>query len=114
MRLGLGDHPEGERKRAYVYGDSWEETHRKWIELADYLAYWLEEVIKPNREEATYSAYSLSSRLYVTPGIGKKQVHKLTVRQTQEWLNKIPGACQCCAQKKDARRKVLRGRGLLR
>jgi hypothetical protein len=76
--------------------------------VADYLAYWLEEVIKPNREEATYSAYSLSSRLYVIPGIGKKQVHKLTVRQTQEWLNKIPGACQCCAQKKDARRKVPR------
>jgi integrase len=116
--------PEGERKRAYVYGDSWEETHRKWIELkakadkqpiatktptvAEYLTYWLEEVIKPNREEATYSAYSLSSRLYVILGIGKKQVHKLTVRQTQEWLNKIPGACQCCAQKKDARRKVPR------
>lgn len=73
--------------------------------VAEYLAYWLEEVIKPNREDATYSAYELASRLHIIPGIGKKRIDKLTVRETQTWLNKIPGNCQCCAQKKDAKRK---------
>jgi integrase len=114
--------PEGEYKRAYVYGDSWEETHKKWVKLkakaaegvpiattaptvAEYLAYWLEEVIKPNREDATHSAYELASRLHIIPGIGRKRIDKLTVRETQAWLNKIPGNCQCCAQKKDAKRK---------
>ena len=114
--------PEGEYKRAYVYGDSWEETHKKWVKLkakaaegvpiattaptvAEYLAYWLEEVIKPNREDATHSAYELASRLHIIPGIGRKRIDKLTVREMQAWLNKIPGNCQCCAQKKDAKRK---------
>jgi hypothetical protein len=71
----------------------------------EYLGYWLEELIEPNREDATNSAYELASRLHIIPGIGKKRIDKLTVRETQAWLNKIPGNCQCCAQKKDAKRK---------
>ena len=72
--------------------------------VAEYLAYWLEEVIKPNREDNTYSHYELMSRLHIIPGIGKKRIDKLTVRETQAWLNKLPGNCQCCAQEKDAKR----------
>lgn len=115
--------PEGERKRKYVYGKTREETNAAWVELkakadkmpipattptvAEYNRYWLEEVIKPNREDGTYSAYELSSRLYIIPGIGKKKIDakKLTVRVTQTWLNTLAVTCQCCAQKKDARRK---------
>jgi hypothetical protein len=75
-----------------------------------YLTYWLEEVIRPNREDNTYSAHELSSRLYIIPGIGKKKIDpkQLTVRVTQAWLNKIPDTCQCCAQGKDAARTVPR------
>ncbi len=40
------------------------------------------------------------SRLHIIPGIGKKRIDKLTVRETQAWLNKLPGTCQCCAQGK--------------
>jgi integrase len=113
--------PSGERKRDWVYGDTREEVHDKWLKLhaaakrgpvvtksptvAEYLAYWLAEVIKPNREDSTYSHYELMSRLHIVPGIGKKRIDKLTVRETQAWINKIPGNCQCCAQKKDAKRR---------
>lgn len=108
--------PDGQRKRKYVYGNTWEDTHAAWVELkakaakqpipvkaptvAEYLTYWLTEVIKPNREDGTYSAYELSSRLHVIPGIGKKRIDKLTVRETQAWLNKLSGICQCCAHKR--------------
>jgi hypothetical protein len=39
--------------------------------VAEYLAYWLEEFIEPNREDGTYSAYELASRLNIILGIGK-------------------------------------------
>jgi Phage integrase, N-terminal SAM-like domain len=56
---------------------------------------WLAEIIRPNREDSTYSHYELMSRLHVIPGIGKKRIDKRTVRDTQAWLNKLPGTCQC-------------------
>jgi hypothetical protein len=31
------------------------------------------------------------SRLHGVPGIGMKRIDKLTVRETQTWLNKLPG-----------------------
>jgi integrase len=113
--------PDGQRKRKYVYGKTREETHAKWVDLkskaakqpiatktptvTEYLTYWLNEIIKPNREDNTYSHYELMSRLHVIPGIGKRSIDKLTVRQAQAWLNEIPGNCQCCAQGKDAKRR---------
>ena len=71
--------------------------------LAEYLAYWLAEVIKPNREPNTYSQYELFSRRYILPGLGTKRIDRLTVRDVQMWLNKLPGICQCCAQGKGTR-----------
>lgn len=113
--------PVGQRKRKYVYGKTREETHDKWVELAamaaklpvptsvpnvaDYLAYWLAEIIRPNREDGTYTHYEVMSRLHVIPGVGKRKIDRLTVRETQAWLNKLAGTCQCCAQEKDAKRK---------
>jgi integrase len=118
--------PGGEYKRAWVYGETREEVHDKWLKLhaaakrgpvvtnpptvAEYLAYWLAEVIKPNREPNTYSQYELFSRRYIIPGLGKKRVDRLTVREVQAWLNKLPGICQCCAQGKDANRPLERRR----
>ncbi len=114
--------PTGERKRRWVYGKTRDETHDKWVKLqaqaaagpmptatptvAEYLNYWLTEVIKPNREANTYSHYELMARLHVIPGLGSKHLDRLTVREVQSWLNKLPDICQCCAQDKDLQRAV--------
>jgi integrase len=113
--------PTGQKRRKYVYGKTRAEVYGKWVQLkakaakipiptstptvAEYLAYWLAEVIAPNREDNTHSHYELMSRLHVIPGVGKRRVDKLTVRETQTWLNKLPGICQCCAQGKDSERR---------
>jgi integrase len=112
--------PDGTRKRKWIYGQLREDVHDKWIALqakaarqpiptttptvAAYLAYWLADVIGPNREANTYSHYELMARLHVTPGVGHKRLDRLTVRDVQTWLNRLPGACQCCAQGKDEQR----------
>ncbi|MFI6522193.1 tyrosine recombinase XerC [Spirillospora sp. NPDC050679] len=72
--------------------------------VTEYLAYWLAEVVKPNREPNTYSHYELMARLHIIPGVGKKRLDRLTVRDVQTWLNKLPSTCQCCAQGKDTAR----------
>src|SRR5215472_10232709 len=118
--------PGGGRTRKWAYGQTREEVHDKWLALhaaakrgpvatkspalADYLACWLSEVIKPNREANTYSQYELSSRRYIIPGLGKKHIDRLTVREVQAWLNKLTGICQCCAQGKDANRHAAKQR----
>ena len=112
--------PEGERKRAWVYGKDRDEAHRKWIKLHArasqgpvptttptvevYLAGWLADVIKPNRELATYDQHEIMTRLYIAPWLGAKRLDRLTVRDVQKWLNSLAITCQCCAQGKDTRR----------
>ena len=62
--------PDGRRKKKWVYGKTRDEVHDKWIKLqsrarngpvttsapalAEYLTYWLNEIIKPNRAPLTY------------------------------------------------------------
>jgi integrase len=115
--------PTGEKARKWLYGDKREDIEPEFNELKvkaakatiptstptveEYLTYWLAEVIKPNREDGTYSQYELMSRLHIIPGIGKKPIDpkKLTVRACQTWINKVAVTCQCCAQQKDAKRR---------
>ncbi|MFF7601219.1 site-specific integrase [Streptomyces mirabilis] len=120
------DTPEGKRKRKYVYGKTREEVHDKWIKLhgeakkgpvatrhrtlAAFLAYWLDSIVKPNLAPLTYISYEGSVRLYIGPHLGGKRLDKLTVRDVREWLNKLAGICQCCAQEKDANRPAERQR----
>lgn len=116
----MGHHTSGGAERKYIYGKTREIVHAKWIELQakaaktpvatvtptleEYLASWLAEVIKPNRELATYDQHETMTRLYIVPGLGDKKVDRLRVRQVQTWLNSLPITCQCCAQGKDAKR----------
>ena len=60
--------PTGQKDRKYIYGQDRQKLYDEWVQLkakaakvpiptstpiiAEYLAYWLEEVIKPNREDA--------------------------------------------------------------
>ena len=84
--------PAGTKDRKYVYGQDREKVHGEWVELqakakkmpiptttptvAEYLAYWLEDVIRPNREASTYTAYEVMSRLHIVPGIGSKKTRR--------------------------------------
>lgn len=114
------DTPNGGRKRKYLYGHDRKELHQRWVKLQveaqretistsspklkDYLAYWLEEIIRPNREPKTYSGYESFVRLHIRPWIGEKTLHSLRAKHLQQWLNKLAVTCQCCMQGKDAAR----------
>ncbi len=86
--------------------------------VADYLTYWLREVVEPNLAPLTYSTYDTLTRLYIVPGVGAKRIDRLQVRDVQTWINQIGRLCQCCIQTKGrqtARRQaaVLRGWAVL-
>jgi integrase len=119
--------PDGIRRRKWVYGKTREIVHAKWLKLhdaarrgpvvtssptlADYLAYWLREVVvPPNYAPLTCATYETLTRLYIVPGLGRKRLDKLTLRDVRAWLNKLRDTCQCCAQGKDARRPEKRRR----
>jgi len=118
--------PDGERKRKWVYGKTHDEVHEKWIKLqtraaegpvptstptlASYLAYWLNEVVSPNLAPKTTEKYKLLTRLYLGPGLGAKRLGRLQVRDVRGFLNRLRTTCQCCAQRKDARRSEARQR----
>ncbi|WP_405931791.1 tyrosine-type recombinase/integrase [Streptomyces sp. NBC_00827] len=118
--------PDGDRKRKYVYGKTRDDVHEKWIRLhsdaskgpvqtrhrtvAAFLSYWLDSIVKPNLAPLSYISYEGSVRLYIGPHLGTKRLDKLTVRDVREWLTKLAGICQCCAQGKDAKRATSRRR----
>ena len=118
--------PDGKRDRKYVYGQTREIVHEKWLKLhhqakagpvatrvptlAQYLTYWLEEIVKPNLAPATYVSYEGFPRLYIVPGIGAKRLDRLQVKDVQTWINKVARTCQCCAQGKDAARPSVKRR----
>lgn len=113
--------PDGKRRRKWVYGKTRQDVHDKWLKLheatrrgpvptssptlAEYMAYWLREVVvPPNYAPLTCATYETLTRLYVLPGLGSKRLDKLTLRDVRGWLNTLRDTCQCCAQGKDARR----------
>ncbi|WP_433551894.1 tyrosine-type recombinase/integrase [Micromonospora zamorensis] len=118
--------PDGKRTRKYVYGQTREAVHDKWIKLhqqakagpvatrvptlGDYLTYWHREVVRPNLAPLTCATYETILRLYVIPGLGGKRLDRLQVRDVQTWINEVARTCQCCAQGKDIRRPESRRR----
>ncbi len=119
--------PDGVRCRKWAYGKTREDVHGKWLKLhdaarhgvvatysptlTDYLTYWLREVIvPPNYAPLTCATYETLTRLYIIPGLGSKRLDKLTLRDVRAWLTKLRDTCQCCAQRKDARRSEARRR----
>ena len=112
--------PAGLRQRKYVYGQTREVVHAKWLDLHrqaargpvasrvptldTYLSYWLTQIVKPNLAPATTSSYDMFARLYISPGLGDRRLDKLSVRDVQTWLGQLRGRCQCCAQGKDLAR----------
>jgi Phage integrase, N-terminal SAM-like domain len=114
------DKPDGKRGRKWIYGPTREDVHAKWIRLhgraktgpvstkvptvAEYVAYWLREVVKPNLAPGSYVTYEVLARRYIVPGLGMRKLDRLKVSDVQTWLNGVRLACQCCVQGKDAGR----------
>ncbi|GAA1287944.1 site-specific integrase [Planotetraspora silvatica] len=112
---------DGTRTRFRVYGKTWEEANAKLTEalanarkgipvettklgFGDYLTYWLEQIARPKVRPSTYRSYETYVRLYLIPGLGKKQLKKLTAQDIRTWLVKVAKTCQCCLQGHDAKR----------
>jgi integrase len=94
----------GTVKRVYVYGRTYDEAREKLVaeqakalsgvpvpanswKLGPYLDYWLEHVVKPTRRPATVSLYETCIRLHLKPGLGKKELRRLSVGVVQKFLN---------------------------
>ncbi|GAA1140117.1 integrase [Kitasatospora gansuensis] len=97
---------DGERKRISRYGKTYDEAAEKLAkakELEDkgvptpskawktdqWLDYWLDQVIKPNRGFGTYDKHETMVRLYLKPGLGKGALTKLNVRGVRAFFNKL-------------------------
>ena len=95
----------GTRKRVRVYGQTWQETHDKLAaaktkaqagvpipsrnrNIGDYLDYWLNEVVRPNRRPATFARYELVVRIHLKPALGRHSLATLTAPVVQTFLNK--------------------------
>ncbi|KOV26318.1 integrase [Streptomyces sp. XY413] len=113
------------RKRVRVYGTTRKEALAKLTEkiaasnrglpipsaqgsVAAYLAYWLENVAVHHLRENTHTRYTACVRSYLTPGLGKKKLTKLTAKDVRTWLNQLRTTCQCCTRRIDARRSQSR------
>ncbi|AOP46044.1 tyrosine-type recombinase/integrase [Streptomyces lydicus] len=98
--------PDGTRKRKTVYGATWEECDTKRQELvrrdrqgiptptrsaklSEWLPYWLEEYVKPERKKTTYAKYETHVRLYLTPQIGVKRLETLGVADVRRMLTAV-------------------------
>jgi hypothetical protein len=55
---------------------------RAW-KLADWLDYWLEHVISPNRRRATYALYEMVVRTDLKPALGKYPLTRLSAARVQ-------------------------------
>jgi integrase len=118
--------PDGIRRRKYVQATTYEAAQAAWLKLreeasrgpvasdvpnlAEFLQYWLRDIVQPNLAPKTCEKYELFSRLHIIPHLGAKRLDRLQVRDIRQWLNKLSRICQCCAQGKDAKRPANRRR----
>ncbi|HLX48553.1 MAG TPA: site-specific integrase [Streptosporangiaceae bacterium] len=118
--------PDGIRRRKYIKAITYEEARQKWLKLrnaatagpvasnvpklAEFLTYWLREIVQPNLAPKTYEQYEMFTRLHIVPYLGSKRLDKLTARDVRQWLNRLQQVCQCCTQGKDARRREAKRR----
>ncbi|MFE3017837.1 tyrosine-type recombinase/integrase [Streptomyces sp. NPDC059256] len=95
--------PDGTRARKFAYGKTWAECDTKRRELlakvdsgipvptnsaklAEWLPYWLDNIIKPRRKRTTYAKYETHVRLYLAPLLGTKRLESLSVADVRRFL----------------------------
>ena len=101
--------PDGTRKRKHVSGRDEHATRAKWHKLREqaargavpttqtqsvrnYLAYWLEEVVKRNCRPATLANYTHIARTRIVPHLGQIRLDRLTVREIRAWITTLQKA----------------------
>ncbi|MEV5377559.1 tyrosine-type recombinase/integrase [Streptomyces nondiastaticus] len=112
--------PDGTRARKFAYGKTWAEcdTKRRDLlakvesgtpvptrsaKLAEWLPYWLEHIVKPNRKPTTHAKYETHVRLYLVPRLGKKTLEKLSARDVRTALAQIANATTSATAKESHR-----------
>lgn len=98
--------PDGTRKRKTVYGSTWDECDEKRQELvrrdrqgiptpsrsaklSEWLPYWLEEYIRPQRKRTTYVKYEMHVRLYLVPLLGSRRLESLTTANVRQMISNV-------------------------
>lgn len=111
----------GTHRRVRVYGSTRDDARKKLMKLipqsdqgilvasaawsvAEYLNYWLRDVVLQERRPKTYQGYEDVVRLHLIPGIGSKRLAKLTVQDVRIFLTRTRQECQCCENGWDAKR----------
>jgi Phage integrase, N-terminal SAM-like domain len=106
------------RKRKAVYGETWDEAHRKLVDLkalsqrgipvpdkawkvADYLPYWLAAYVS-DLKPTTLRGYESAVRLHIVPALGAKKLDGLQVRDVKAFLDEFRNKCLCCTNGLDA------------
>ncbi|MEV0118529.1 site-specific integrase [Streptomyces sp. NPDC050844] len=115
--------PDGTRARKFAYGKTWAECDTKRRELlakvdsgipvptrsaklADWLPYWLENIIRPRRKRTTYAKYEVHVRLYLVPMLGTKRLESLSVADVRRFLARLERQTTAATAKES--HKVLR------
>ncbi|MEU2430768.1 site-specific integrase [Streptomyces sp. NPDC007861] len=108
--------PDGTRKRKTVYGSTWEECDEKRQELvrrdrqgiptpsrsaklSEWLPYWLEQYVQPNRKRTTYAKYEMHVRLYLVPLLGSRRLESLTTANVRQMLSKVTSQASAATAK---------------
>ncbi|WP_405959156.1 site-specific integrase [Streptomyces sp. NBC_00868] len=95
--------PDGTRARKFAYGKTWTECDTKRRELlakvdqgvpvatrsaklAEWLPYWLENIVRPHLKRTTYAKYETHVRLYLVPLLGTKRLASLSVADVRRAL----------------------------
>ncbi|MFI8516802.1 tyrosine-type recombinase/integrase [Streptomyces sp. NPDC085481] len=95
--------PDGTTARKFAYGKTWAECDAKRralldkvdngvpvptrsMKLAEWLPYWLENIVKPRRKKTTAAKYEVHVRLYLVPMIGSKRLESLGVADVRRFL----------------------------
>lgn len=98
----------GTYKRAQGYARTHDEARRKLTELvqhadqgvpvasvnwtvAEYLTYWLHQVVRDERRPKTYQGYEGVVRLHLIPGLGRKRLGRLTAQDVRAFGRSSPG-----------------------
>ena len=102
IQIGI-DVATGKKKTKVVYGKTEQEVvgklaslrmqagkaldfERQKDTLMAYLAWWLDNEVKPNRAARTYEEYELAVRLYVVPFIGPRKLDRLNAIDITTWM----------------------------